>query len=386
MDIMAAVVTTNEFRSDQLWPAPPSSAVRDFHRRMPSSARTPLIEAPGLAAELGIGHVLVKAEISRCGLPAFKILGASWATYRAICDLLGSDPEPWADLAEVRSRIDALLPLDLVTATDGNHGRAVARVASLLGLGAQILVPAGTAAPRIAAIEGEGARVEVVDGDYDDAVAQAAGLAGDRCLVISDTSWPGYETTPMRVAEGYSTIFDEIDEQVGEADLAVPDLVMVPVGVGALMAAAVSHHRQRPGGPILVGVEPLTANCVQASIEADALTSVPGPHPSIMAGLNCGTPSPVAWPRMRSGVDGFVAVDDDLARAAMCELADIGLAVGETGGAALAGLHTLCADPNGVLPHDTADLTALVLATEGPTDPENYQRIVGRTPDEVTGP
>src|SRR4029079_16327056 len=82
--------------------------------------------------------------------------------------------------------------LTLVAATDGNHGRAVARMARLLRLHARILVPADIAVARIDAIAGEGAEVEVVRGDYDDAVARSAVLADDTHLVISDTSWPGY--------------------------------------------------------------------------------------------------------------------------------------------------------------------------------------------------
>ena len=46
---------------------------------MPGYRPTPLVELPELAAELGVAAVLVKNESKRLGLPAFKILGASWA-------------------------------------------------------------------------------------------------------------------------------------------------------------------------------------------------------------------------------------------------------------------------------------------------------------------
>jgi diaminopropionate ammonia-lyase len=55
-----------------------------FHRRLPGYEETPLVDAPGLADALGVGKVLVKDESSRLGLPAFKVLGASWAVYRAL--------------------------------------------------------------------------------------------------------------------------------------------------------------------------------------------------------------------------------------------------------------------------------------------------------------
>jgi diaminopropionate ammonia-lyase len=59
---------------------PPSRAVFDFHRRLPAYEPALLIDAPQIAAPLGVGRVLVKAENRRLGLPSFKILGASWAT------------------------------------------------------------------------------------------------------------------------------------------------------------------------------------------------------------------------------------------------------------------------------------------------------------------
>src|SRR5205085_5615417 len=142
-------------------------------------------------------------------------------------------------------------------------GRAVARVARMRSLAAHVLVPAGTARARIDAIAGEGARVEVVDGSYDEAVEKAAGMADATHVVLSDTSWPGYEDVPRWVVEGYETIFRESDEQSGGL---VPDVAMIPIGVGSLGVAAAFHW---PGGrPRLVGLEPETAACAPESIRA----------------------------------------------------------------------------------------------------------------------
>ena len=106
---------------------------------------------------------------------------------------------------------------------------------------------------------------------------------------------------------------------------------------------------------------------------------VPGPHDSIMAGLNCGTVSLVAWPTVQAGVDVFVAIDDDAAEQAMRDLAALGVVAGETGAASLAGLRALVehAEDAGI---DVAGRRALVLCTEGATDPEAYERIVGIPP------
>jgi diaminopropionate ammonia-lyase len=259
-----------------------------FHRGLPGYAPTPLVDAPELAAEWGVGRVWLKFERERFGLPAFKLLGASWAAR----ELLGEPPyHP---------------ELELVAATDGNHGRAVARVARMAGIGATILVPAGTARARIDAIAGEGAGVEVVDGSYDDAVRRSAAMAGPHRLVLSDTSWPGYEDVPRRVIEGYATIFREVDEQAG----GLPDVAVVPIGVGALAAAAARHLAGRAR---LAGVEPSGAACVLESARAGEIVEVPGPHTSIMAGLNAGLPSLVAWPLVSRGFDVLCAVEDAVA-------------------------------------------------------------------------
>ena len=338
-----------------------------FHRRLPDYAATPLVAAPVLAAELGLAELRVKVESSRLGLPAFKMLGASWATYRVLVERLGAEPA-WASVDELRRALAPLGTLSLTAATDGNHGRAVARMAGLLGYGARIFVPAGTVAARIDGIASEGAVVTVVDGSYDDAVAASAEEARDDVLVISDTSWEGYTQVPSWVIEGYSTIAAEVDEQL---DGARPDIVVVQMGVGALAAAMVEHFATDAA---LVAVEPLRAACGLRSAEAGHPVEVPGPHDSIMAGLNCGTVSVVAWPTVAAGIDVFVAVDDGAAERAMRDLASIDVVAGETGAAGLAGLRALV--ESGSSPVDLAGRSALVICTEGATDPESYERIV----------
>jgi diaminopropionate ammonia-lyase len=310
----------------------------------------------------------VKDESRRLGLPSFKILGASWAVYQLLVRRLGHEPE-WNDLDELRAALAPLGSLTLVAATDGNHGRAVAHMARLLGYAARIFVPAGTAGARIDGIESEGAPVTVVDGTYDDAVRASAALAADDVLVVSDTSWEGYTEVPRTVIEGYATIFAEIDEQLAAA----PDLIVVPMGVGALAAAVVTHYAARA---TIVVVEPLSAACGMDSAAAGRPVEVPGPHDSIMAGLNCGMVSIVAWPTVSAGADVFVAVDDAAAEAAMRDLAALGIVAGETGAAALAGLRAAV----GAGVTDLAGRRALVLCTEGATDPVAYRRIVGREP------
>jgi diaminopropionate ammonia-lyase len=350
----------------------PDPRVRPFHRSMPGYTRSEVAEAPGTAAHLGLERLTLKLETERFGLPAFKLLGASWAVCRALSRHAGRD-EPVSTFAQLRELAASLDGVTLVAATDGNHGRAVAHMARVLGLEAHILVPAHTAAARIAAIASEGATVDSVDGSYDDAIAASAALADDHRLVISDHSWPGYVEVPGWVADGYQTIFDELAEQVDP----LPPLVAIQIGVGALASAAV--RALAAPERVIVGVEPADGACAMAAVRTGAPTRVPGPQRSIMAGLNCGTASPIALPDMESGIAAFCAIDDRAAERAVRMLHDDGLACGETGAAGVAGLLALRERwPHGTwerLGLDADALAALVLCTEAPTDPESFARI-----------
>ena len=352
-----------------------------FHHRLPGYEETPLIDTPKLASALGVAKVFVKDESSRLRLPAFKILGASWAVYRALEERLGEDFGDWEEIWELEERLAPLRPLSLVAATDGNHGRAVARVARLLGLGAKIFVPGYMTIARREAIASEGAEVIVVDGTYDEAVERSAGAAGERGLVISDMSWPGYERIPSWVIEGYSTMLWEIDDELERRNEAGPDLVVVQVGVGAFAAAVTRHFRSPRASPRpkVMSVEPASADCLLQSVEAGSIVSVPGPHDSIMSGLNCGRPSLVAWPTVSRGIDLLVAVEDEPAHEAIRLAADSGVVSGETGAAGLGGLLEILRSGGAELRRTLGiggETRVLLFNSEGATDPAAYRRVM----------
>ncbi len=174
----------------------------------------------------------------------------------------------------------------------------------------------------------------------------------------------------------------EIDDELARLDEKDPDLVVVQIGVGALAAAVVHHYRQPGRDPNLaiVSVEPARAACMQASVEAGEIVSVPGPHDSIMAGLNCGRPSMLAWPVVSTGIDAFVAIDDERAREAMRALARSGVVAGETGASGLGGLLELLigadCDHHREQLHVDETTRVLLFITEGATDPQAYADIV----------
>jgi diaminopropionate ammonia-lyase len=301
------------------------------------------VPVPELAAELGVGRLLVKDESSRLGLPAFKVLGASWACRQVL-----------------QRRPGAVL----VTATEGNHGRAVARMAAHFGVGAAVFVPEAVLPETAARIAGEGAAVMRVDGDYDDAVRRAAAFAGDRPgrALVQDTAWDGYEQVPGWIVQGYQTLLEEVDTQLGGP----PDLVVVPVGVGSLAEAVLRHYR-RPGTahPSVLAVEPDTAAGVLASLTAGRATTV-ATAGTVMAGLNCGTVSSSAWPVLRAGCDAAVAVTDQEALRAVADLDGLGVSSGPSGAATLAGVRAASAERErrDVLGLDR-DAVVVLLSTEG---------------------
>jgi diaminopropionate ammonia-lyase len=357
----------------------------EFHRRLPGYEPTPLHDLTDLADMLKLEQILVKDESSRLGLPAFKMLGASWAIYRALADRWPAMKHDWKTIDDLRAQVQNRVPVSFAAATDGNHGRAVARMAAMLGCEATIVVPASMVEARRDAIRKEGAKVEVVEGTYDDAIARAAELASRDCLVISDTAWEGYDRVPRWVIEGYSTMFHEIEEQTR----LIPSKFFVPMGVGALAAAAIVAARHRLPPAAVIGLEPDQADCVLKSLTGGAPVTVPGPHDSIMAGLNCDSPSPIAWPVLAAGLSASISIPDEAAKEAMRVLARAGIVVGETGAASLGGLLALTDAQNGndlrSRLHLDKRARVLILATEGATDPEAWERITRRSLDKALG-
>jgi diaminopropionate ammonia-lyase len=346
-----------------------AAGVAGFHRSLPGYAVTRLVPVPGLARELGVRSVFVKEEASRLGLPAFKVLGASYAVSMALSERYraGGRVLPLDKLRAAAADHD---PVELIAATDGNHGRAVAHFAGLLGLPSRIFFPTGISAAASAAISAEATQAVELGLPYDgvvNAAKEAAASAGDAAVLIQDTSWPGYEQIPEWITDGYSTLFLEADEQLTAAGAGPPGLVAVPVGVGALAHAAVRHYRSggapggAPGGaaPTVLSVEPANAPAILSSLHAGRAVTVPTGQ-TVMAGLNCGTPSASAWPELQAGLDAAVTVTDGEAVRAVRDLQAAGVDSGPCGAAALAGVRALAR--TGSL---AADTTVLLLSTEG---------------------
>ncbi|OEZ29971.1 allantoate amidohydrolase [Variovorax boronicumulans] len=352
---------------------------------------TPAWPLPRLAAQLGVAQVLVKDESRRSALGSFKVLGAPVALLRLV---LRRWPERgWtpADLFAGR-HAEALRDFVVISATDGNHGRALAAAAQSMGCRCVIVLHAQVSEEREAPIAALGAEIVRITGNYDASVEEAARLARvNGWEVVSDTSYEGYEEIPRDVMQGYGILVDELLENTAPGAPCPFTHVIVQGGVGGLAAGVASHFWERYGAarPTLIVVEPEQADCLLQSARSGRPDRATGSVDSVMAGLACGETSPLAWRFLQPSVDLFMTVTDAGAEHAMRtfaagEAGDVPVLVGESGAAGLAALQVLAADPELAR---TAGLDAtsrvLLFSTEGATAPGVYRALTGRTGEEV---
>lgn len=343
-----------------------AARVRAFHRGLPGYAPTPLHWLRSLARRVGVASVWLKDESSRFGLGAFKALGASYAVAQ-LGDRLGDDAT-------------------LITASDGNHGRAVAWAARERGVRAIVYLPEAASETRLESIAALGAAVQRVPGTYDDAVARAQRDARENgWTLLQDTAWPGYEEVPRLVMQGYLTL---VSEALDQLEGAMPTHVLLQCGVGSFAAAVIAHLVERTDGhpPRCILVEPACAACGLAAMEsgADRPPLLPGDTHGFMACLSCGQLSHGAWPILRSWADAVVACPDEVAMQGMRLLArphdgDPVIESGESG-AVSAGLLELMASGEAEPLALTLGLSrrsrVLLVSTEGATDPERYADVL----------
>lgn len=365
--------------------------VRDFHVQIPEYRMSPLKGLSNLAKKLGLGGIWVKDESARLDLQSFKVLGGSYAIYRIIQNKLGLNNQDvkFVDLTNGDLR-QKLGNLTFAAATDGNHGRGVAWSAAQMGFKSVIYVHKLTSQARIRAIEKNHAKVVIVDGNYDDAVRQV-NLDAQRYgwEVVSDTAWDGYEDIPRWVMQGYTTMLSEAQEQLAGQGLSMPTHIFVQAGVGSLAAATIGFYAALFGSqrPKSIVVEPTRAACLYHSAQVgDGL-----PHPvegdldTIMAGLACGVPNPIAWDILKETVDYYAICPDYVAAMGMRVYGvplrgDPVIISGESGAVTLGALiyimqHASASDLHAQLSLD-ANSQILLINSEGNTAPDNFRYLV----------
>lgn len=340
-------------------------AVR-FHTSLPEYQVTPLVSLKNLSADLGVQNIYIKDESKRFGLNAFKGLGGSFAIHKIA-------PEE---------------PTTFVTATDGNHGRGIGWAAARLGHQAVVYMPRGSQPERLENIRKTGAHAEILDMEYDDVVRYAAKMAREKGWILTqDTSWKGYEEIPSYIMQGYTTMGYEIIRQLGST---VPTHVFLQAGVGSMAGAMTAFFTDFYGKyrPKIIIVEPDGANCFYETAEKNdgEIHFYQGEMHSIMAGLCCGEPCPIAWKIIRDHADYALSCPDHVTETGMRTLGhplgdDEKIVSGESGAVTLGALVEMLKNPEDNAIADTLEINEksviLCISTEGDTDHENYRKIVG---------
>lgn len=366
--------------------------VYDFHKSLPGYKATPLVELDDLAKYYGVQKLWLKDESKRFGLNAFKVLGGSYAIGKYLSQKLGRDMSELPFNVLISDEVKKQLgDVTFVTATDGNHGRGVAWVANKLRQKSVVYMPKGSAKMRFDAIAREGADVSITDLNYDDAVRLAnKGAEEHGWIMVQDTAWDGYEEIPLWIMQGYSTIINEIVEQLEAAKEEKPTHVFLQAGVGSFAGAVQGYlaHLYGDDKPITIICEPHGANCIYKSMEANdgKPHNVTGDLTTIMAGLACGEPNTISWKILRDNADFSVSCDDSIAARGMRVLSsplgnDQRVISGESGAVGL-GLFTVLSEKK----EEYAELMKalkidensriLCISTEGDTDVEGYKNVV----------
>ncbi len=376
-----------------LFPSGLAQKVRKLHSTIPGYRMSPLKSLPNLARRIGLGGIWVKDESARLSLNSFKVLGGSYAIYRKLLERGGfqEDKVSLKDMLQLDGKYREKLGHPVfATATDGNHGTGIAWAAHKMGFPSIIYVHSLTTKDRIRGIEREGGKVVVVDGNYDDAVRQASIDANKNGWeIISDTSWEGYEEVPRWIMQGYATMFVETQEQFSGQGLSRPTHLFVQAGVGSLAASAIGYYSVlfNDNVPLSMVVEPTRAGCLYESMRIGdgEPHSVTGELDTIMAGLACGDPNPLAWETLYNCADFFAICPDYVAAKGMrvysTPLPDDPLIISGESGAVTLGALMYTMEYEGARELRDAmglneDSQVLLINTEGNTSPEEFRSVV----------
>jgi len=344
---------------------------------------TPLYSLENLAKNLNVAAILYKDEGPRFGLGSFKALGGSYAAMRVLQKKLREITGNDVSLEDIREGkySKQIADITLVSATDGNHGKSLAWGAQNFGAQCRIYIHAEVSEGRANSMSELGALVTRIEGDYDESVRIARKDANDNGWhIVSDTTWEGYVEPPRDVMAGYGVATKEITDELNEA----PTHIFLQGGVGGLAASVAAGIRQKWGdnSPRVIIVEPDQADCLFESARQGKATTVKIEVETVMAGLSCGKPSPLAWNIIAEEASDFMTIPDSLVAPTMRLLGnplgnDPAIIAGES---AVAGLAALIAASFHDELRDTIGLDKqsriLLIGSEGATDPEIYKQIM----------
>jgi threonine dehydratase len=304
--------------------------------------RTPLQRNARLAQATG-ADVWLKREDLQVGR-SYKIRGA----YNTISQLDG-----------------ARQAAGVVCASAGNHGQGVAYACRALGVRGSVVVPGTTPRQkrdRIAALGGEMVDLVVTGDTYDEAAAAALAHARD----TGATLVPAFDAVPTVV--GQATVALELLEQLP----APPDVVVLPVGGGGLLAGCATWLRQRSPGTRVIGVEPAGAASMAAALAAGEPVELPQLD-TFVDGAAVRRVGAVTYPLVRDSGAELVAVPEGQICTEMLDLYQVDGVIAEPAGALATAALT-----GGLVPVEPGQ-TVVCLLSGGNNDVSRYGEVVERS-------
>ena len=187
----------------------------------------------------------------------------------------------------------------IITASAGNHAQGVAYAAKLYNAKAVIVMPTNTPLIKINRTKSYGAEVVLYGDVYDDACEHAMKLAEENGYTFI------HAFNDLDVACGQGSIAMEIIKE-----LPTVDYILCPIGGGGLCTGVSTLAKMLNPKIKVIGVEPEGANCMQESLKADHVVSLPSVN-TIADGTAVRTPGDKLFPYIKANVDEIITVPDD---------------------------------------------------------------------------
>ena len=187
----------------------------------------------------------------------------------------------------------------LITASAGNHAQGVAFAAKKYGVKATVVMPTTTPLIKVNRTKGYGAEVILYGNVYDESCEYAIKLANEKGLTFV------HPFDDLDVATGQGSIAMEIIKE-----LPTVDYILVPIGGGGLATGVSALAKLLNPNIKVIGVEPAGANCLQASLEAGKVVTLPNVN-TIADGTAVKTPGSKLFPYLQKNLDDVIAVEDE---------------------------------------------------------------------------
>jgi len=186
----------------------------------------------------------------------------------------------------------------LITASAGNHAQGVAYAAKSYGINSVIVMPTTTPLMKVNRTKSYGAEVVLHGDNYDEACDLALKLAGENGYTFI------HPFNDLAIATGQGTIAMEIIKE-----LPTVDYILIPIGGGGLATGVSTLAKMLNPNIKVIGIEPAGANCLQASVEAGEVVTLPTVN-TIADGTAVKTPGDKLFPLLQKSLDDIFTVDD----------------------------------------------------------------------------